>query len=79
MKIKVKYVFCGLAWSTGLTLDIRSQKTGRMNLHKHHDRFTFQMELTQINNPRDPSGLFAYLLDWRLKSRHESVSTAETR
>lgn len=63
MKMKQKYVFWGLARLTGLTLDIRTQKTGHMNLHKHLDHFTSQMGLTQINNPPDPSGLFAYLSD----------------
>lgn len=37
--------------------------SGYKNLHKHLDHFTFQMGLTQINNPLDPSGLFAYLSD----------------
>lgn len=63
MQIKEKCVFGGLARSMGLTLGIRTQKTGHMNLHKHLDHFTFQMGLTQINSPPDPSGLFAYLSD----------------
>lgn len=58
MRIKhQKYVFWGLARSTGLTLYIRLEKTGHVNLHKHLDHFMFQMGLTQINNALDPAGL----------------------
>lgn len=52
-----KDVFGGLARSTGLTLCIRLQKTGHVNLHKHLDHFMSQMGLSQINNPLDPAGL----------------------
>lgn len=44
-------------WGSSKGFNSGHEQTEDAKLHKHLDHFTFQMGLTQINNPVDPAEL----------------------